>query len=246
MTGKLKGKVALVTGSGRGIGRAIALRLARAGFDLWLTYRSNQEAGEQVQAEAQKLGRACDLLCFDVADHQATQAALAERASATAPYAVVFNAGIARDNLLFWMKPDEWTDVVDTNLGGFYNVMRAVLAPMLAARRGRIVAIASVSGEMGQAGQVNYAASKAGLIGAVKALAREVGPKQIMVNAVSPGLIETDMTKDLSSDALLPLIPLRRAGRPEEVAALVQFLCAEPDLYIHGQTLSVNGGLAMS
>ncbi len=239
-------RIALIVGGSRGIGRAIALRLAKSGFDLWLTCRSNRAAGEQVQAEVQGLGRVCDLLCFDVADHQATQAALADRASATAPYAVVFNAGIARDNLMFWMKPDEWTDVLNTNLGGFYNVMRAVLTPMLAARRGRIVAISSVSGEIGQAGQANYAASKAGLIGAVKALAREVGPKQILVNAVSPGLIETDMTKDVPADSLLPLIPLRRAGRPEEVAALVQFLCAEPDMYIHGQVLSVNGGLAMS
>ncbi len=239
-------KIALIIGGSRGIGRAIALRLARSGFDLWLTYRSNREAAEQVQAEVLGLGRACDLLGFDVADHQATQAALADRAAATPPYAVVFNAGIARDNLLFWMTPGEWTDVVGTNLGGFYNVMRAVLAPMLAARQGRIVAISSVSGEVGQAGQVNYSASKAGLIGAVKALAREVGPRHIMVNVVSPGVIETDMSKHVGLEPLLPLIPLRRAGRPEEVAALVQFLCAEPDMYIHGQVLSVNGGLAMS
>ena len=147
---------------------------------------------------------------------------------------------------MFWMTPAEWSDVVGTNLTGFYNVIHAVLTPMLAARQGRIVAVSSVSGEIGQAGQVNYSASKAGLIGAVKALAREVGPKHILVNAVAPGLIETDMTRDVKSEQLLPLIPLRRAGRPEEVAALVQFLCAEPDMYIHGQVLSVNGGLAMS
>lgn len=238
-------KIALVVGGTRGIGRAVALRLAKVGFDLWLTYRSNCAAAEQVQAEIRELGRECDLLCFDVADHAATQAALADRASTAAPHAVVFNAGIVRDKLMFWMEPEEWNQVIHTNLGGFYNVMRAVLVPMLAARRGRIVAIASVSGEIGHTGQTNYAASKAGLIGAVKSLAREVGPKQIYVNAVSPGLIETEMTEGVQKESLLPLIPLRRAGRAEEVAALVQFLCAEPDMYIHGQVLSVNGGLAM-
>ncbi len=240
-----KPKIALIVGGSRGIGRAVALRLAKAGFDLWLTYRSNRAAAEQVQAEVRELGRACELFCFDVADHAATQAALADRANAAAPHAVVFNAGVTRDKLLFWMEPAEWEQVIDTNLGGFYNVMRAVLVPMLAARAGRIVAIASVSGEVGQAGQTNYAASKAGLIGAVKSLAREVGPKQVFVNAVSPGLIETEMTEGVATESLLPLIPLRRAGRAEEVAALVSFLCAEPDMYVHGQVLSVNGGLAM-
>jgi len=237
--------IALIVGGTRGIGRAVAMRLAKAGFDLWLTYRSNEAAAEQVQAEVREWGRTCDLLRFDVADHAATQSALADRANATPPHAVVFNAGIVRDKLMFWMEPEEWSQVIDTNLGGFYNVMRAVLVPMLAARRGRIVAIASVSGELGQAGQSNYAASKAGLIGAVKSLAREVGPKQVFVNAVSPGLIETEMTEGVHKESLLPLIPLRRAGRAEEVAALVHFLCTEPDMYIHGQVLSVNGGLSM-
>lgn len=238
-------RIALVVGGSRGIGRAIAVRLARSGFDVWLTFRSNREAAEQVAAEIQTLGRRCELFCFDVSDHAATQAALAARASETPPYAVVFNAGIARDNLMFWLTPEEWKTVVDTNLGGFYNVMKAVLTPILAARRGRIVAIASVSGEIGHAGQANYAASKAGLIGAVKSLAREVGPRQVLVNVVSPGVIETDMTDHVPMEQVLPLIPLRRIGRPEDVAALVNFLCAEPDLYIHGQVLSVNGGLAM-
>ena len=237
--------IALVIGGSRGIGRAIALRLAREGLDIWLSFKSDQAAAEQLQADIKNLGRSCDLLCFDVADHEATQTALAARASSTPPFAVVFNAGITRDNLLFWMTPDEWNDVIHTNLGGFYNVMRAVLMPMLAIKQGRIVAITSVSGEIGQAGQVNYAASKAGLIGAVKALAREVGPKKILVNAVSPGIIETEMTHAIQMDKLRPLIPLQRAGCPEEVAALVQFLCTEPEMYIHGQVLGVNGGLAM-
>lgn len=237
--------IALVIGGSRGIGQAIVLRLARAGFDLWITYQSDHDAAKRLQAEVLALGRTCERFCFDVADHAATLAALAERASNTPPYCVVFNAGITRDNLLFWMSTEEWERVIDTNLGGFYNVMRAVLMPMLSVKMGRIVAISSLSGQIGQAGQVNYAASKAGLIGAVKALAREVGPKNIFVNAVSPGLIETGMTAYMKKTDMLPLIPLRRAGRPEEVAALVQFLCAEPDMYIHGQVLSINGGLAM-
>jgi 3-oxoacyl-[acyl-carrier protein] reductase len=240
-----RSQIALIVGGSRGIGRAVVLRLAQAGFDIWLTYRSNRAAAEEVQAEVCSFGRTCDLFCFDVADHEATQKALAERACDTVPYAVVFNAGIACDKLMFWMTPEEWSAVLDTNLSGFYNVMRAVLTPMLAARQGRIVAIASLSGEIGQSGQTNYAASKAGLIGAVKALAHEVGPKQLLVNAVSPGVIETEMTERFNKEAMLPLIPLRRFGRAEEVAALVQFLCAEPDLYIHGQVLSVNGGLSM-
>ncbi len=238
--------IALIIGGSRGIGRAIAARLAREGFDLWITYQSDHEAAKQAQADIADLGQSCEIFCFDVTNHAATLAALAERASKTPPFAVVFNAGITRDNLLFWMNPEEWNQVIDTNLSGFYNVMRAVLMPMLSVKKGRIVAISSLSGQVGQAGQVNYAASKAGLIGAVKALAREVGPKNIFVNAVSPGLIETDMTADIPKKDMISLIPLRRAGRPEEVASLVQFLCAEPDMYVHGQVLSVNGGLAMS
>ena len=238
-------KTALVIGGSRGIGRAIALRLARSGFDIWLTYQRNHAAAGDAKAEIEKLGRACDTLCFDVADYDQTQAALAERADKAPPDALVFNAGIARDNLMVWMTRAEWDTVLRTNLDGFYNVTHAVLFPMLREKRGRIVVISSTSGQVGQPGQVNYSAAKAGLIGAAKALAREVGRKNILVNVVAPGVIETEMTADLPKDRILPLIPLSRFGTAEEVAAVVDFLCSEPALYVHGQVIGVNGGLAM-
>jgi 3-oxoacyl-[acyl-carrier protein] reductase len=236
--------VALVVGGSRGIGRATALRLARSGCDIWLTYRSNHEKAVEAQREIQQLGRSCELHCFDVADRQATETALRERAEKTAPGVVVFNAGITRDNLMVWMKPQEWTDVVRTDLDGFYNVVSAVLFSMVRARNGRIVAVSSVSGQVGQAGQVNYSAAKAGLIGACKALAREVGKRNICVNVVAPGLIETDMTANLPKDKILPMIPLGRFGQPDDVAAVIEFLCRETSMYIHGQVIGINGGLA--
>ena len=238
-------KIALVTGGSRGIGRAIAVRLARSGFDIWLTYKSNHEAAEAVSREIQEVGRSCLTLAFDIADYEQTQSALAERADEQTPQVVVYNAGISRDNLLVWMTKEEWDSVLSTNLDGFYNVMHAVLFPMLREKRGRIVVISSTSGQIGQAGQVNYSASKAGLIGAVKALAREVGKKNLFVNVVAPGVIETDMTQDLPRDQVLPLIPLQRFGKPEDVASVVGFLCAEESMYIHGQVIGVNGGLAI-
>lgn len=238
-------KVALVVGGSRGIGRAIAVRLARSGFDIWLTYRGNHAAAQEVKAAIEGLGRTCDLLAFDVADHDGAKAALASKADQRAPDAVVFNAGVTRDNLMVWMTKPEWGDVISTNLNGFYNVIRPVLFPMLREKRGRIVVISSTSGQIGQAGQVNYSASKAGLIGAVKALAREVGRKNIMVNVVAPGVIETEMSAHLPKEQILPLIPLHRFGRAEDVAAVVDFLCSEESMYIHGQVIGVNGGLAI-
>jgi 3-oxoacyl-[acyl-carrier protein] reductase len=238
-------KIALVVGGSRGIGRAIALRLARSGFDLWLTYQRNHEAAQAAQAEIRALGRACELLCFDVGDRAAAKAALTEKADKQAPHVVVFNAGIARDNLMVWMTPEEWDSVINTNLNGFYNVVHAVLFPMLREKRGRIVLISSTSGQIGQAGQVNYSAAKAGLIGAAKALAREVGRKNILVNVVAPGVVETEMAAHLPKDEIMPLIPLRRFGTADEVAAVVNFLCAEESMYIHGQVIGVNGGLAI-
>jgi 3-oxoacyl-[acyl-carrier protein] reductase len=238
-------KVALVVGGSRGIGRAIALRLAGSGFDIWLTYHSHHDAARGVQSEIHKLGRACDLLAFDMADHEQTKAALEKKADARAPDVLVFNAGIARDNLLVWMTKAEWDAVLTTNLDGFYNVTHTVLFPMLREGRGRIVVISSTSGQIGQAGQVNYSASKAGLIGAAKALAREVGRKNVYVNVVAPGVIETEMTEKLPKEQILPLIPLHRFGTSEDVASVVQFLCTEEHMYIQGQVIGVNGGLAM-
>nr|MBL0715025.1 SDR family oxidoreductase [Desulfobacterales bacterium] len=158
---------------------------------------------------------------------------------------VVYNAGIARDNLFVWMTREEWDSVLSTNLDGFYNVMHTVMFPMLREKQGRIVIISSISGQTGQAGQVNYSASKAGLIGAAKALAREVGKRNIFVNVVAPGIIETDMTAKLPKDQILPMIPLNRFGDPEDVASVVDFLCKEKNMYIHGQVIGVNGGMAI-
>ena len=237
------GELALVVGGSRGIGRAIAVRLGRSGFDIWLTYRSDHRAAQGVREEIEGMGRSCEALCFDVSNYEETKAALEERAEARPPDVVVYNAGIARDNLLMWMTKEEWDSVLSTNLDGFYNVTRSVLFSMLRARRGRIVTISSASGQTGQPGQVNYSASKSGLIGASKALAREVGKRNIIVNVVAPGVIETEMTEELPKDKILPLIPLQRVGNVDDVASVVNFLCVEEHMYIHGQVIGINGGL---
>lgn len=238
-------KTALVVGGSRGIGRAIALRLAKSGFSIWLTYHKNREAAEDTGAAIEALGVGCELIGFNVADYEETRCALEARCDAQPPDVVVFNAGIARDNLMVFMTHEEWDSVLSTNLDGFYNVTRTVLFPMLREKRGHIVVISSTSGQIGQAGQVNYSASKAGLIGASKALAREVGRKNIFVNVVAPGVIETEMTEGLPKGQILPLIPVGRFGTAEDVAATVHFLCSEEQHYIHGQVIGVNGGLAI-
>ncbi|SLM32830.1 3-oxoacyl-(acyl-carrier-protein) reductase [Desulfamplus magnetovallimortis] len=234
---------ALVIGGSRGIGKACALRLARSGFDIVLSYKSSEEQALEVKEEITKLGKRCDLLSFDVADTDECEKVLKEQFGKTAPDVLLHNAGITRDNLLLWMKKDQWNDVLRTNLDGFYNVVKPMVFNMLRAKKGRIIVVSSVSGEQGQAGQVNYSASKAGLIGAAKALAREVGKKGIIVNVVSPGVIETDMTDKFPMDKVLPLIPMGRIGTPEDVASVVDFLASEKNMYIHGQVISVNGGL---
>lgn len=238
-------KTALVIGGSRGIGRAIALRLAGSGFAIWLTYKGNHKAANEVKAEIESRGGSCELICFDVSSYEETEAALAPRLESVSPDVLVYSAGIARDNLLMWMTKDEWNSVVSTNLNGFFNVTRQVVFSMLKAKRGRIVVISSTSGQVGQPGQVNYSASKAGLIGAAKALAREVGKKRIYVNVVAPGFIETEMTSEIPKEQVLPLIPLNRVGTADEVASVVNFLCSEEQMYIHGQVIGVNGGLAM-
>ncbi len=238
-------KTALVVGGSRGIGRAVALRLARSGFDIWLTYKGNHDAARGVKTEIEAFGRCCSLLAFDVSNYEETEAALAERLERVSPDVLVYNSGISRDNLLMWMTKDEWRSVLSTNLDGFFNVTRGVVFSMLKAKRGRIVVVSSASGQIGQAGQVNYSASKAGLIGAAKALAREVGKKNILVNVVAPGFIETDMTEKIPKKLVLPLIPLNRVGTVDDVASVVHFLCAEEHMYVHGQVIGINGGLAM-
>lgn len=236
-------KIALVVGGSRGIGKAIALSLANSGFDIWLTYKSNHKAAEETKKEIEKNGVSCRLFAFDIADYKAAEEALGKISDVNPPDVVVYNAGITKDNLMVWMTKDEWDKVIDTNLNGFYNIMHLLLFAMLREKRGRIVIISSTSGEIGQAGQVNYSASKAGLIGAAKALAREVGKKNILVNVVAPGVIDTEMTQELPKEKILPLIPLNRFGQPEDVASIVNFLCSEEKMYIHGQVIGVNGGL---
>ena len=238
-------KTALVVGGSRGIGKAIALRLAKSGLDIWLTYNTNHTAANAVKKEIEQLGSDCRLFSFDIANYEATKEALGKVTDTTVPDCVIFNAGVARDNLMVWMTKEEWDTVISTNLDGFYNIMHVLLFPMLREKRGRIVVISSTSGQIGQAGQVNYSASKAGLIGAAKALAREVGKKNIYVNVVSPGIIETEMTDKLPKDKILPLIPLNRFGKVEDVASVVNFLCTEENMYIHGQVIGINGGLAI-
>jgi 3-oxoacyl-[acyl-carrier protein] reductase len=238
-------KIALIIGGSRGIGRAIALRLAISGFAIWLTYKGNHEAARNTQVEIEAAGSSCELIPFDVSSYEETDAALGVRLETATPDVLVYNSGIARDNLLMWMTRDEWDAVLSTNLDGFFNVTRPVVFSMLKAKQGRIVVVSSTSGQIGQAGQVNYSASKAGLIGAAKALAREVGKKNIFVNVVAPGFIETEMTTEIPKEHVLPLIPLNRVGKAEDVASVVNFLCTEENMYIHGQVIGINGGLAM-
>ncbi len=237
-----KKQIALVTGASKGIGAAIAKELAADGFYIWLNYRSDTTAALRVCGEIEAAGGQCTLLPFDVADAEATAKILEPLLENDIPAVLVNNAGFSRDGILALMSQREWEDVLDVHLNGFFNVTRLVVARMLKKRRGRIINIVSTSGETGMAGQVNYSAAKAGLIGATRSLAAEVGRRNILVNAVSPGFIETEMTENLPMDQILPMIPLGRIGQPEEVSGLVSFLCSERASYITGQVFAVNGG----
>jgi 3-oxoacyl-[acyl-carrier protein] reductase len=236
----------LVTGSSRGIGRAIALRLARAGYDLALHCRSRRDEADAVAAEIAALGRRARVLQFDIADRAACRAALeADVAAHGAPYGGGCTAGLTRDGAFPALSDDDWDGVLRTNLDGFYNVLHPLAMPMIRRRApGRIVCIASVSGLIGNRGQVNYSASKAGVIGAAKALAVELAKRRITVNCVAPGLIDTDMLDDnVPVEEILKAIPAQRMGTPEEVAAAVEFLVGPDAGYITRQVLAVNGGL---
>ena len=241
-----RNETVLVTGSSRGIGRAIALRLARDGYDVVVHCRSQSEQADAVAREIEAMGRTARVLQFDIGEREACAAVLAADVEAHGCYyGVVCNAGVARDNAFPAMSGDDWDIVLKTNLDGFYNVLNPLVMPMVQRRKaGRIVTLASVSGLVGNRGQVNYSAAKAGIIGATKALALELAKRAITVNCVAPGLIETDMISDVPLEEALKLIPARRVGKPEEVAAAVSFLIGPDAAYVTRQVISVNGGMA--
>jgi 3-oxoacyl-[acyl-carrier protein] reductase len=238
-------KIALVTGASKGIGAAIATGLARDGFDIWLNYRSDHEGAYAVKKEIEESGRKCLLIPFDVSDSEAVKSALIPLLEEATPYVLVNNAGFRKDAIMAMMNKEEWEGVLSVSLNGFFLVTKLVVTNMLRKRKGRIINIVSTSGQSGMAGQVNYSAAKAGLIGATKALAGEVAKRNILVNAVSPGFIETEMTKDLPKELITPTIPLGRFGRASEVADVVSFLVSDKATYITGQIIAVNGGIYM-
>ncbi|MBM4321221.1 MAG: 3-oxoacyl-ACP reductase FabG [Deltaproteobacteria bacterium] len=238
-------KAALVTGAGRGIGRAIALELARAGHHVAINYRSRHEAAEETLSLLREAGGDGELLSFDVTQAEPARQAVEDFGRRLGRLDVlVNNAGITADGLFAMMPEASWHIVLATSLDGFYNVTKPAIKLMIRQRRGSIVNVSSISGLVGNRGQANYAAAKAGLIGATRALASEVARLNIRVNAVAPGLIRTEMTQDVPLDRILPLVPMARVGEPEEVARVVRFLCSEDASYVTGQVISINGGMA--
>ena len=239
-------KYALVTGASRGIGRAVALRLAKE-YPVIINYHSNSERAQEVKDLIEANGGHAEMLPFDVANSQSIENAIdlwEQNHPDDYISVLVNNAGIRRDNVMFMMANEEWHDVLNTNLNGFFYITRRLLKHMMPRKRGgRIINMSSLSGLTGMVGQVNYSTAQSALIGATKALAQEVAPRNITVNAVAPGFIQTDMTKDLPEDELKRLVPVGRFGKPEEVAALVGFLVSDDAAYITGEVISVNGGL---
>ncbi|MDR2839933.1 MAG: 3-oxoacyl-ACP reductase FabG [Paludibacter sp.] len=239
-------KFALVTGGSRGIGRAICIKLAQMGYPVLINYNHNKEAADQTKTAIETNGGKAHLLQFDVANQSETEQVLSawiENNPDDYIAILVNNAGIRKDNLMFWMADSDWQNVIDTNLNGTFFTTRAVLKYMLSKKFGRIINIVSISGINGMTGQVNYSAAKAGIIGLTKSLALETAKKRITVNAVAPGFIETDMTKDLNQDVLKKTIPAERFGKAEEVAELVGFLASDNAGYITGQVVAISGGL---
>jgi len=239
-------KRVLVTGSSKGIGKTVAISLAKAGYDIAVHCRQDVAQAEDTVAQIQALGVNTSLLQFDASDRQSCKQIIeADIEQHGHYYGVICNAGIARDTAFPAMTGEEWDSVISTNLDGFYNVVQPTIMPMVQSRKGgRIITMSSLSGEIGNRGQVNYSAAKAGLIGATKALALELAKRKITVNCVSPGLIETDMVKTIENPDLVKMVPLRRMGKPEEVAATVDFLMSDGAAYITRQVISINGGMA--
>ena len=239
-------KYALVTGASRGIGRAIALKLASQGFSIIINYASNEAAAQKTLDDITALGGSAELLPFDVSDNKSVEDALqswADKHENDYISVIVNNAGVRKDNLMMWMPGDDWRDVLSISLDGFFNVTQPLLKNMLVKKWGRIVNVVSLSGIKGMPGQVNYSAAKGGLIAATKALAQEVAKKRITVNAVAPGFVKSDMTADLNEAELKKLVPVGRFGEPEEVAELVAFLVSDVAGYITGEVISINGGI---
>ena len=235
-----KNKKILVTGSSRGIGREIALYLAKNGFDIDVHYAHNQAKAQDVADEIVALGQKAEILKFDIKNRKECADVLSQKLY----YGVVLNAGIAKDNVFPILEGDEWDEVIDTNLTGFYNVLKPLVMPMISNRiKGRIITMSSVSALSGNRGQVNYAASKAGIIGATRSLALELAKRGITVNCIAPGVIDTDMIKDVPFDEVKKLIPMKRLCQAKEVASLANYLMREDAAYITGQVISVNGGL---
>lgn len=240
-------KFALVTGASRGIGKSIAIKLAsELNYNILLNYNSNEEAAGETRELIKDTGVQCELIKFDVSNTEEAKSKL-ELWSQVNPDAyievVINNAGIAKDGLFLWMKSEDWHSVVNTSLTGFFNVTQPLLKDMLTRRYGRIINIVSLSGLKGNAGQVNYSAAKGGVIAATKALAQEVGKRNITVNAVAPGFITSDMTTEFDEKELKKLIPVNRFGNAEEVADLVIFLASKKSSYITGEVININGGL---
>lgn len=235
----------LVTGSSRGIGRAVALQLAEAGFDITVHARSSAQQAQDVVAAIQALGRSSHCLMFDVNDRERAQTILEQDIEQHgAFYGVVLNAGLSRDGAFPALTDADWDEVISTSLDGFYNVLKPLIMPMVRLKQGgRIVTLSSVSGVMGNRGQVNYSAAKAGLIGATKALALEMAKRKVTVNCVAPGLIDTEMVSEEVRQHALQMIPMQRLGQADEVASVVRFLCSDQASYITRQVISVNGGL---
>jgi len=239
----MKKKAAIVTGGGRGIGRAISIELATNGYYVIINYKANEAAAKETLEMVRQAGGDGNIFAFDVSDAAATKKAMAEITTHFEIAVLVNNAGINADGLFIMMPEKDWHSVVDTTLNGFYNVTRPVLKQMIRKKKGSIVSIASVAGLMGNRGQANYSAAKAGVIAASKSVSSEVARLGIRVNVVAPGLIQTEMIKDAPVDIIKKMIPMARIGKPEEVARVVKFLCSEDAAYVTGQVICVDGGM---